>query len=149
MITIFVTVGTFKFDSLIEVLDSLEIENVTFFFQIGSGDFIPQNNSYVRYTNAYNRLVSGYDFFITHAGAGTIYHLLELNKRILIFPNLNRVDEHQLDIANYVKNNELGVVETNVFNSKDAIIKLLNYQAKKYVKDEFFKINEIFQYIDE
>jgi UDP-N-acetylglucosamine transferase subunit ALG13 len=147
MITVFVTVGTFKFDLLIKSLDYLKIDGVNFFFQIGSGDYIPINNPYVRYTNEYNKLVNNYDFFITHAGAGNIYHLLELNKRILIFPNLNRVDNHQLDIANYVEKNNLGIIEKNIHNLQDSLMRLLNFQAKKYVKKDFFKTKEIFQYI--
>ncbi len=147
MITIFVTVGTFKFDSLIQHLDTLNISDVDFFFQIGCGDYVPVNNPYIRYSDTYNELVANYDFFITHAGAGIIYHLLETGKKILIFPNLNRVDNHQLDIANYVEKNCMGLVETDIANSESAIKKLFNFQATKYVKDEFFKIDEIFKFI--
>ncbi|HEA1399118.1 TPA: hypothetical protein RVE45_003897, partial [Escherichia coli] len=45
------------------------------------------------------------DVIITHAGAGTLYQLLEKGKKIIAVPNLERIDKHQVDIATYMERN--------------------------------------------
>jgi beta-1,4-N-acetylglucosaminyltransferase len=42
------------------------------------------------------------DVVIAHAGAGTIYQLLDMRKKSIIVPNLDPSDKHQLDIADFL-----------------------------------------------
>ena len=101
---IFVTVGTTKFDGLIEYIDNnFDSKKYEVFFQIADGKYIPKNFPYVRFVSNIKNFFLKCDIVITHAGAGSIYELLELNKKIIIVPNLERKDKHQLDIALFME----------------------------------------------
>ncbi|MFH0255807.1 PssE/Cps14G family polysaccharide biosynthesis glycosyltransferase [Vibrio rumoiensis] len=84
-------------------------------------------------------------YIITHAGAGSCYRLLELNKKILVVPNLSRIDKHQSDIGNWIKNNDYALYCDNLNNIDIDINKLINgdLNFKKYKKYDFFKVKEI------
>ena len=74
---IFVTVGTFKFDSLIKKVDSLaEYTGFNIVCQIGEGLYLPKHCKYFRFKNSISEFVEKADIIITHAGAGTVYSLL-------------------------------------------------------------------------
>ena len=81
---IFVTVGTTKFDSLIKYIDkNIKNENFQIEMQIADGYYKPINYKYFSFTSDIENLYLDSDVVITHAGAGSIYHLLELRKRII------------------------------------------------------------------
>ena len=102
---ILITVGTTSFNSLIKYLDENLDKNTDVLFQIAKGEYIPKHFKYIEFTQDINILYDEADLIITHAGAGTIYKLLNLNKKILMVPNLERVDNHQIEIAEYMGTN--------------------------------------------
>ncbi|WP_199453639.1 PssE/Cps14G family polysaccharide biosynthesis glycosyltransferase [Vibrio owensii] len=140
-----VTVGTTAFDSLVRVLDTelkgLEIEII---FQIGEGKYTPQNFEFFHYTS--NILDKYEDYvFITHAGAGTVFSLLDKERRFIAIPNLERKDKHQIELANYLDVNNYAEVcydiDELVVVIKNSIVREANYA--KYEKVEFFKGDDI------
>lgn len=143
MINILVTVGTHRFDDLIIALDKYYDPLVNFHFQIGNGGYIPVNYSYERFNDDFPMLLSKFEYVITHAGAGTVYNLLELGKKIIIVPNTQRVDLHQLEISEYVQANNFGLVANTCENLIEMIPELFNYEQKCYSKVDFFKFSEI------
>lgn len=142
---ILVTVGTTSFDSLICFLDNTNFEhNYEFVFQIADGEYIPNNYPFFRFeANLWERFEN--HVVITHCGAGTVYYLLENRFNFIVVPNLERIDKHQLDLAEWVKMQNYATVAFNfnelgtVLNSKHQ----LNHPKKSYIKTPFFKGSEI------
>ena len=89
---ILVTVGTTRFDSLIKYLDEtfagLDFE---FTFQIADGKYEPVNFPFFTFSSDINTYYKESDLVICHAGAGTIYKLLESRKKVIIVPNTERL----------------------------------------------------------
>ncbi len=144
---IFITVGTTKFDSLIEFLDNNLDISYDVLFQISNGTYLPKNFNYILYSDDINSLYDEYDYIITHAGSGTIYKLLELGKKFITVPNLERVDHHQKDIADFMHKNLYAI---RCIDYKDIITtleKLPKLKFNYYEKDTFFKAKEFSKFI--
>lgn len=146
---IFVTVGTTKFNSLIEFLDrniekngKYEIE-----MQISDGDYKPSNWDYFDFTANIQSKYDNCDVVITHAGAGSIYKLLEMGKKIIIVPNLDRIDSHQTDIATYMDANNHAISVSILGEIPAALEKIQQIQLKPFEKIDFFKAEEIVDFI--
>src|SRR5688572_15053114 len=99
---VFVTVGTTPFPSLVRFFD------------------MPSNACEVVIQHADSSSVLNYakgfpfapslrdwqewaDVVVTHAGAGSVYELLERGQKAVVIPNLDRSDKHQLDLAAYIE----------------------------------------------
>jgi len=148
MIKVFVTVGTTEFDSLIKYIDENFINSgYEIKMQIADGNYIPKNFFYFRFDENIERFYKESDVIITHAGAGTIYRLLELGRRFIIVPNLERKDKHQLDIANFMKINNYAKVVINFSEMESAIKDVLLRKFKKFEKEKFFLAKEIIRFL--
>lgn len=147
---IFVTVGTTSFDSLVKAMDNIAYKNeeYDFVFQKASGSYLPVNGHYFEFTDSINHFYEQSSVIVTHAGAGTIYKLLELRKKIIIFPNLDRIDKHQSDIANFMDKNGHVLVAWTKKELEDAIYYCSEFNPIPYVKNEFFKFKEIADFIE-
>lgn len=115
MKSIFVTVGTTQFDSLIhtissrealEVLHKLGFTNIT--LQTGRGDIElqnhPGNKSCPALTcyglkNSILEDLQKADLVISHAGAGTILDALGCGKKVLVVVNEELMGNHQTELA--------------------------------------------------
>lgn len=140
---IFVTVGTTPFDDLIKYLDNLDTENEIIFQISDDYKYKPVNHKYFTFTDDIEEYYNMSDIVITHSGAGSVYRLLELKKKIIIVPNMTRVDGHQMDLANFMKDNKFALVCTEI-EELDRMIKNFNSSdIKEYKFDPFFKQDEI------
>ena len=95
---IFVTVGTFNFDPLIEYIDSLVEQNIIndkVICQIGNGSYIPKNCEYFKYTKEIESYILKSDLVISHGGTGSILGLISLNKQFIAVANTSLSDNHQ------------------------------------------------------
>ncbi|MFC3033096.1 PssE/Cps14G family polysaccharide biosynthesis glycosyltransferase [Pseudoalteromonas fenneropenaei] len=142
---VFVTVGSSPFDSLVKTVDESiackgEIECV---FQISHGQYLPKNGKYFDFSDVFHSYVNECDVVITHAGAGTIFYLLDQNKRFVAVPNLERIDKHQADLANYIKNNGLALVCNDLTSLASIFDQLSTFCPAYYEKDSFFVANEL------
>ena len=145
---IFVTVGTTKFDSLIKAVDEnlfdLDYE-VT--MQISDGNYKPKHFEYFEFTSEIQKYFREADIVITHAGAGSIYELLELGKKIIIVPNFDRIDKHQSDIADFMDKNDYAIKLVN----SDKLVDVIEFSKKSifkpFRKETFFKATEILNFI--
>jgi beta-1,4-N-acetylglucosaminyltransferase len=140
---IFVTVGTTPFDSLIEYLDNMESKEEIILQISKDAKYIPKNKKYFQFISNINEYYEKASLIITHAGAGSIYNLLEKEKIIIIVPNTERVDNHQLDITEYMKNENYALTCFNLNSLEKMIKNINNYNLKMYEKDSFFKAKEI------
>ncbi|AMG53714.1 PssE/Cps14G family polysaccharide biosynthesis glycosyltransferase [Citrobacter amalonaticus] len=146
----FITVGTTKFDSLIRAADKYALDNKlnNFIFQIADGSYVPNNGEYISFVSDIDHYYDWADVVITHAGAGSIYRLLELRKKIIIVPNLERIDKHQNDIAAFMSQHQHALVVWNLSELNSAMEKVSTFSPIPYDKDLFFKFDEIIQFIN-
>jgi beta-1,4-N-acetylglucosaminyltransferase len=150
---VLVITGTTGFDSLVRKIDeSRELENeYEITLQTGEGAYKPQHKSSFDFDKGLKDRLNEYDFFITHAGAGTIFMLLEQRKRVLVVPNTERADKHQTELAQYVKSQNLCAVCPNVQDVVQAIqaIERSTQGLQPYEKVEFNAVKEVLRYIYE
>lgn len=146
---VFVTVGTTPFNELIKSVDevSYNFDSWSFTYQISEGDYFPKNGKSFKFVQNIDCFYKNADIVITHAGAGSIYRLLELRKKIIVVPNLVRVDKHQIDIANFMEKNEHALVLSDFKNTFNTIKSIENFTPNLYVKDDFFVKDEIVNFI--
>jgi UDP-N-acetylglucosamine transferase subunit ALG13 len=144
---IFVTVGTTSFNSLIRFIDeSFDKKQYEIIFQIAEGKFHPENFQYFKFSGNIEQYYTDCDIVITHAGAGSIYRLLELKKKIIIVPNLERIDKHQIEIAEYMKEKEHALVCMELIELQSVINRIMNTELKEFKREDFFahfQINEM------
>ncbi|UOG92853.1 MAG: hypothetical protein L3K52_03755 [Candidatus Thiothrix sulfatifontis] len=150
---ILVITGTTGFDSLVKKIDeSRELESrYDITLQTGEGSYQPQHKPWFDFDKSLKDKLADYDFFITHAGAGTIFMLLEHKKRVLVVPNTDRPDKHQVELANYVKSKQLCAVCEHVQDIDAAItaIDASTQHLQPYAKVEFNAVRDVLRYIYE
>jgi beta-1,4-N-acetylglucosaminyltransferase len=93
---IFVTVGTTPFEGLVKKADSLDLKDVL--IQRANGRYTPQNHKCLDFSDKFEEHLSAAEVVVTHGGAGTIFKLLEMKKRIVGVANEERSDLHQWDL---------------------------------------------------
>lgn len=133
-----VTVGTTTFDTLIKFLDC-ECREYEFVFQIANGTYQPKNNCYFRFSPTMWEDYNGYAV-ITHAGAGSVYSLLEKGEKFIAIANTERTDKHQLDLCGYLASNNLALVGQDFGHLKSLleVRALEQYTPIPYEKEDFF-----------
>jgi beta-1,4-N-acetylglucosaminyltransferase len=144
---ILVTVGTSPFDRLISMIDE-KVSSKTYDItcQISSGNYIPKHHQHFRFSDAFRLKIQQSDIIITHGGAGTVFQLLEMNKKIIVVPNLDRIDNHQLDLAEFIQSNNYGIICRDIDAIDDCITQCLNFAPKTYQKTTFFMADDIVKY---
>ena len=142
---VLVTVGTTKFDSLIRNLEifSSKYKKFTFIFQVATNGYKPEGENVFEYSNDFKNFISSSDLVITHAGAGSVYSLLERGKKIIVVPNLERYDKHQAEISAYLSRNDLAKVVFSLKELEHTILSIEKYTPKPYNKEPFFLIDRL------
>jgi len=137
---IFVTVGTYKFDELIEEIDILVARGIikdNVICQIGCGTYIPTHVcEWLRYTNEVEKIISQAELVIGHGGTGTTLVPLRLNTRFIGVVNRSLADNHQLEFLEAMKKN--GFIEY----CED--VKLLSVKYTQFLSSTFGCINTDF-----
>lgn len=140
---LFVTVGTTAFDELIQQVDQQLVEGYQVTCQIADGRYLPVNHSYFNFSHEINRYYSSADLVITHGGAGSIFKLLEQRKKLLIVPNLQRVDSHQRDICHFMENNQFAMACHDLNHLKRDVEQAIQTNFVEYNKTDFIGADEI------
>lgn len=108
---VFVTVGTTKFQKLIETVSQEEVLNTLYNlgygsiqFQTGSGKqvVVPVSRlalMYNSYFENFGEQIEKSDLVISHAGAGTCLEVLRKRKPLLVVINEDLMDNHQAELA--------------------------------------------------
>ncbi|WP_286265518.1 PssE/Cps14G family polysaccharide biosynthesis glycosyltransferase [Thalassotalea atypica] len=143
---IFVTVGNTHYNSLIQAIDeNLSPKQYDITIQLANGDYTPKNHEFFRYTDQIDKYFEQSDLVIAHAGAGTVFQLLEEHRRMVVVPNSDRVDDHQLDLASYLEENNLACVCHDFDKIFSAIEQAKSTTFDTYVNQPFWG----YGYIDE
>ena len=90
---------------------------------------------------------SEYDVIVTHVGAGTVFFLLGENIPFTAIPNLERTDQHQLELYSWLQAKRLArtVLVENLDETlilEDMVPRLLNVDLPQFCVDEL--MNELF-----
>ncbi len=136
---IFITVGTTPFDKLIRFCDENLDPALEITIQISkAASYVPKRLDYFEYVSDVISYYQRADLVITHAGAGTIFTLLEMGKRIIVVPNLDRDDSHQKDLASMVSQKGWGLVCWRHEDLPKLIAQSDRFQMVPYERREFF-----------
>ena len=133
---IFVTVGTTKFDKLIEKVDKMvgqgKIKNVV--AQIGNGNYIPKNIKWFRFANSLNSYYKKSKLIISHEGAGTTFEIINLNKKAIALTNPDTV--YNPDIIKKFSSTRQILWCKDLDQLEKYIKKSKKFKPKKYKKSE-------------
>lgn len=144
---ILVTVGTSVFDGLIQAVDEQLVDtehDIT--CQVATGLYVPQNFPHFRFSTEFRRYFEEADLIISHGGAGTVFELLELRKKVLVVPNQMRRDKHQGDLGQYVEQQKLGGVCWNLSELREDLETCVRSTYQLYRAEEFFYADNILDY---
>ncbi|KAF3329890.1 aspartate--tRNA ligase [Carex littledalei] len=117
---VFVTVGTTSFDKLVEAVDSAPVKEALFRrgfshlqIQIGRGTYLPSKVSgqegclevdYFTFSPSIADHLKAASLVISHAGSGSIFETLRLNKPLVVVVNEDLMDNHQAELAEELAN---------------------------------------------
>ena len=148
MIKVYITVGSGAFDQLLRQVElSLDLSRYQVQYQIGSSDYCPQAN-FFRFDDRYIDYLQQADVVICHAGAATVFQLLEMGKKLLIVPNMSRIDLHQQDLAQFVEQQGYAQVCWQLDNLASDLQQCLSRQFEPYRKQAFVLGDELRQYFE-
>lgn len=141
MTKVFVTVGTTRFSSLVRFFDQVAV-GCDVVLQHAEPAFVPTHARGFAFAPSVREWHAWADVVVTHAGAGSVYDLLEQQRRIVVVPNLERADKHQLDLAGYVERQRYAMVVKQLSSYPsvpDLINAALRFDSVSYKKTAFFK----------
>ena len=83
------------------------------------------------------------DVVVCHAGAGTVFNVLEKGIKALVVPNLSRKDPHQEELVNYLSTNSLTGICRDFSDLRNDILFVFESTYCRYEPDEFSGAKEI------
>lgn len=109
---LFVTVGTTKFDALVDIVTSISFFSILIdlgytLLSIQTGTSVHNAplkyktlliNTF-QYTQNLNNLIQESHTVISHAGSGTVLEVLKAKKKLLVCVNESLMDNHQTELA--------------------------------------------------
>jgi len=140
---VFVTVGHTRFDSLFKQIDKIHRDDWHFISQMYDGAYTPKNGEHIHYTHEIFSYYENADVVITHAGAGTVYNLLEMGKPIIVVANSDRIDTHQEDLIRYVEDSRFAQVCRNLDELESLLSNVNDYMAVEYHSEPFSGAHDI------
>ena len=146
---IFVTVGHTYYDALFKAIDEqLSPDKYHVVNQISDGSYQPKNHQHFKYSIQFQNEISNADLVITHAGAGSVFHLLEISKPMLIVPNFDRIDNHQKDMVDFVVKNNYSNVWHDLAQLEKCVLESVDGCFSKYEKNRFCGYDKILDVIN-
>ena len=157
---ILVSVGSSdgNFDRLLKIIDELCEEKILngkdVVAQIGKTVYTPKNYKSFELVGRedFQRYLESSEFIITHAGTGCVVPPLKMGKKIIVFPRLEKynehLDNHQLELAREFTSRGFVLSAQNKEELIDCINKVKKFQPNKFVsnKDNINKM--IIDYIE-
>ena len=147
---ILVTVGTTAFDELTRFVDTSSFfKNHQVTIQYGPGKYIPVNHTAFSFDENIENYYNLSDIVITHGGAGSLYKLLDLQIPVCAVPNLERIDDHQLDICKILSKRGHILYAEKPSSLCTCIQQLINNNTKliPFRKEKFFCATEIANFL--
>ncbi|MFH4621115.1 PssE/Cps14G family polysaccharide biosynthesis glycosyltransferase [Vibrio furnissii] len=144
---ILVTVGTTQFDGLIDRVSKTIDNRMNVIYQVSNySKYINEGDNYFSFSDEFGLLVDSADLIITHAGAGSVYDYLEKKKKLIVVPNLDRADKHQIELSNYVRKNNFALVGcSHTSNFSQLVEECLVTEFNSYNKIDFFYTDNLYR----
>lgn len=140
---IFATVGSTRYDSLFFEIEKALTEEDDAIFQIADGEYKNPSVTTFEFVSDIHKYYEQADLVITHAGAGSVYNLLEMGKKIIVVQNTERLDPHQQDLVRFVDTNGYGLGCYSPCEVIDKIKQSKTFTPTPYKKCEFTKAKQI------
>ena len=145
MILVTVGMSEYNFDRLFKIIDELVDERIItdkkIVVQSGNSNYTSKNfESFDMIENEkFNKLVDDCDFIISHAGTGSVVPALKKNKKVIIFPRLEKfsehLDNHQVELANLFLEKKYALVAYNKEQLIDCISKIKDFVPQKFISN--------------
>lgn len=146
---VFVTVGNTPYNTLIQALDELvDPKKYDLTIQIANGDYIPKNHHFIHFTDNIEHYYQEAEVVVSHAGAGSTFQLLEMRKKLVVVPNFDRVDDHQLDLADFVAKNNYACVCYELSKIDECLKDVMAKRYDDYTHHKFSGFADIHQQIN-
>lgn len=137
---ILITVGTTPFNSLFRVLDNMPIlSEREIIGQRAVSDYIPANFLTFEFDTDFEKHIVWADVVVTHAGAGSVFKLLERGKKCIVVANLERIDKHQEELAKFVSSEGYALSTASVEDVPKLLKNIEGFVPRKYEKTTFFE----------
>ncbi|AFZ79422.1 glycosyltransferase family 28 C-terminal domain containing protein [Theileria equi strain WA] len=131
--TVVVTVGTTRFDGLIDVVDGVEFQSrlqslgyTNIVYQIGRGRRIPAisilNLFVYDYLDNFCEFIEQAELIVSHSGAGTLLDVSEYRKPVIFVVNEDTSESHQKELTKVLGPNYFASLETLLDKLDDPII---------------------------
>ena len=144
-----ITAGTGGFDSLMQAADKHWHNNTDeVFCQIGQGSYQPKHHPFTVFCHDFAARCETADVVVTHAGAATVFELLELRKPLVVVPNLERVDKHQADLAEFIERGNYAVVCRELSDLPQAVEQAAQGCFVQYQKRPFDMAESILDFFE-
>jgi beta-1,4-N-acetylglucosaminyltransferase len=134
---IFVTVGTTRFDELIEAIDKIAPrlgEEVV--IQMGNCVNAPVNCKYFAFADDLLEYFKEASIVIAHGGAGITFEVLNLGKKLISIENPHAIDGHQGDLLEKLSQEGYLIWCKDMNNMENCIKEVRTMKIKKYVRPE-------------
>ena len=153
---VFTTVGTYRegYDSLIEEVDKicLQLPDFIFVSQVGFSKYKVNNHKALEFTDDIDCHFKWADIIVCSGGAGTIFPLLKINKKIVSIFDRGRIgvisEKHGYELTDYFAEQKMLINCRNISNLKDALLEASLMDDYNYKETECTISSEIISYIE-
>jgi len=161
ILKVLVTIGSMsekKFTRLFKIIDELCEESILdrnqVIAQVGFDNY--ESNYYKTFDmisdSEFKQKIIECDLIITHAGTGTIMSALKKNKKVILFPRMEKYDEHydnhQLEISEIFKNKNLVLCATTKKELIQCISKIKSFTPGKFNSNNSYINEKIINFIE-
>ncbi len=134
---IFVTVGTTRFDELVEGIDKIAPklgEEVV--IQLGNCKYMPVNCNYISFVDDLFEYYEKATIVIAHGGAGITFEVLAVGKKLISIENPNVLERHQGDLLVKLSRERYLIWCKDIKEIEACIKQAKTMNMKKYNKPE-------------
>jgi beta-1,4-N-acetylglucosaminyltransferase len=145
---IFVTVGTFCGDQLIEATDQISLDiGEKIIAQIGQGKYEPKNIHFFRFEKSLDSYYKKANLIIGHGGAGTLFEILNLGKHFIGVSSPEIPDKHQVELLDKFSSDRYILWCKDLDELKKYIHMAKIFQFRKYQPPSFHMDKTIIDFL--
>jgi beta-1,4-N-acetylglucosaminyltransferase len=132
---IFAAVGTTHFDELVVAIDRIAPKlNEEVIIQAGNYKYVPKNCKYFNFDDDLLKYYNKASIVISHGGAGIIFEVLNLGKKLISVENPHVLDGHQRDLLGKLSREGYLIWCKDLNRIEEFIIRTRKIKIKKYIK---------------